>query len=98
MHSASPPTDFIRFEPNFLINKVVMEECVKSLILADLPIFGQQLKFYGSLKCLLAQDHKGLEISKFYSYSSHPISAKLYEDIDYMVEHRPLLFLAIGHV
>ncbi len=34
------------------------------------------------MKCLLTQDHMGPDISKRYSsYSFHPMSAKLYEDI-----------------
>ncbi len=42
--------------------------------------FAKNQKFYATLKCLLAQDRVGLEISKLYSsYSFHPISAKLYE-------------------
>ena len=40
----------------------------------------------------------GLEISKCYSYSFHSMSAKLYEDIGYRGEYRPLLFLAVAQV
>ncbi len=32
---------------------------------------------------MLTQDHMGLEISKCYSYSFHPMSIKLHEDIGY---------------
>ncbi len=45
--------------------------------------FLENKKKYGTLKFSLTQDHVGLEISKRYSYSFHPKSAKLYEDIDY---------------
>ena len=39
--------------------------------------------FGGTLKFLLTQDHMELEISKRYSYSFHPMSIKLHEDIGY---------------
>ena len=46
------------------------------IFLADLP---KTKNFCGTLKFLLTQDHRGLEISKRFSYSFHPISTKLYE-------------------
>ena len=36
------------------------------------------MKFYATLNFLLTQDHMGVEISKRYSYSLYPMSAKLY--------------------
>ena len=40
------------------------------------------------------QDHMGLEISKrYYSYSFHPMSAKLYEDVDYHGGIQAITFL-----
>ncbi len=48
-------------------------------------------KFYGALKSFLTQD---LEISKLYpSYSFHPMSAKLYEDIGYHGGIQAITFL-----
>ncbi len=40
----------------------------------------------------------GLEISKRYSYSLHPMAAKLMRMLATMVDYRLLLFLAIGQV
>ena len=51
-------------------------------------------KYYGTLKCLLTQDHMGLEMSKCYSsYSFRPMSAKFYEGISYYGGIQDITFL-----
>ena len=50
-------------------------------------------KFYGTFKFLLTQNQMGLEISKCYSYSFHPISVKRYEGIDYHDGIQAITFL-----
>ena len=45
------------------------------------------------LKCLSTQYHMELEISKCYSCSFHPMSAKLYEDIRYQGGIQAITFL-----
>ena len=66
----APPV-FIRSQPNYMINKVVMKEY---RVIIALVIY-QKLTFYGTLTFLLTQDqdHIGLEISKRYStYNLYP--------------------------
>ncbi len=44
----------------------------------------RKLKYYGTLKCLLTQDHMGLKITNRHSsYSFHSMLVKLHEDIGY---------------
>ncbi len=59
------------------------------LLLGELPKIQQ---FMILCVFLLTQGHKGLEISKRYSYSFHPMTAKFHEDVVYHGGLR-LLFL-----
>ena len=64
----------VQFQPNFVINMLVMGEY-------RLLLFWPPQK-YGTLKFLLIQDHMGLDISKHHSsYIFRLMSAKLDEDI-----------------
>ncbi len=71
-----PPPVFMKFQPNFMESMVITWEYRQfSWWSAKF-----KKKKYGTLKFFLTQDHMALEISKYYTYSFHWISAKLYED------------------
>ncbi len=59
-----------------MINMLVVVEYRLLLVLVS-------YQFYGTLNFFLTQAHMGLEISKYCSYSFHPISTKLCEVITF---------------
>ncbi len=89
-----PLTVLVRFQPNFMINMLVIGEyrlllflviCQKLKILWHCEIFVNK----GLYACI----NMGLEISNRSSYSFLPMSTKLYEDIGYHGGIQPSTFL-----
>ncbi len=82
----------IQFQPNFMINMLVIGECRLLRLLAFCTPPPPPNK-YSSLNFLLTQDHTGLKMSKHYSYSFHWIPTKLYEAKDYYGGIQTVTFL-----
>ncbi len=75
------PTVLLQFSPNStkLHGKHRNQEAIQAVtFFGDLP----KIKNLGGTLNFLT-DHMGLEISKCYSYSFHPMEIQLYEDIAY---------------
>ena len=73
---ATAPTVFTQFQPNFIVNMLVMRQYG---LLLFFSWNDKNSKFYGTLEICVNTGPYGLEISKHYSYSFIWSEQKLYD-------------------